>query len=315
MGQSARISVVIVSYRVRELLRRCLGSVFTQQGVETEAWVVDNASEDGTCEMVETEFPAVRLIKNAENLGFARANNQALAKATGDPMLLLNPDTELPAAALRTLVQVFQRHPEAGAVGLAMRGPDGAWQPACHSFPGVLNISVESIGLHWVALRLGAGTAVAAPVPRGGEGDVDWVAGACFALSRAAYERVGGLDSSRFMYGEEMDWSWRARKLGFKTVFSNTVTVSHQGGASGFGLRGTLFVRNLEARLKFLERYRGAWRAALARELLTLGALLRLAYWAPRAVLEAGAGGTTQRTRDQVERFRAVLAWRLGRAL
>jgi GT2 family glycosyltransferase len=309
-----RVSVVIVSYQVRDLLRACLASVEAQAGVGTETFVVDNASRDGSAEMVAREFPRVRLIANADNRGFARANNQALALATGDVLLLLNPDTELPPGGLEALAGVFARHPRAGAVGLALRNPDGSPQRACHSFPGLLNMLIEATALHRLALRAGIGTPYQAPVPAGGEGVVDWVGGACMALSREAYSAVGGLDESSFMYGEEMDWSWRARRLGFPTVFSSAAVVLHHGEASGAGRRGELYVHNAVSRDRFLRRYRGAWRANLAREITTLGALLRLAWWEPRAALERRRGGLRERTRDRLERFRAVVAWRRGRA-
>ena len=308
------VSVIIVSYGVRDLLRRCLASVGSQRGPTVETWVVDNASGDGSADVVASEFPGVHLIRNPENVGFARACNQALDHATGDPLLLLNPDTEIPPGSLAALTQVFSRHPNAGAAGFALRGPEGLPQPGCLSFPTVLNTALESFGLHRAGLRLGIGSPASAPTPREGEGEVDWVAGAFFAITRAALERVGGLSPESFMYGEEMDWSWRARQLGFSTVFSNAVEVLHHGGSSGQGLRGSLFVLNLEARLRFLRRYRGVLSAAIAREVLVLGSMLRLAYWWPRAALESRAGGIAPRTRDQVDRFRAVLEWRLGRA-
>jgi hypothetical protein len=140
---------------------------------------------------------------------------------------------------------------------------------------------------------------------------VDWVAGACLCLSRAAYSQVGGLNEDLFMYGEEPDWCWRARCAGFATVWSDAARVLHHSGASGEGLQGSLFVKNLEARLTFLRRHRGAWRAVFAREAMTLGALGRLLLWQGRAALEGGRRNAY--TRIQLDRFRAVLAWRLGR--
>ncbi|HYM80042.1 MAG TPA: glycosyltransferase family 2 protein [Candidatus Limnocylindria bacterium] len=307
-----RVSVIIVSFEVRDLLRACLKSVRLQRGVEVEVWVVDNASRDGSASMVAKEFPEVRVIPNQENLGFPRASNQAMARATGDMLLLLNPDTELPAGSLRELGAVFGRHSSAGAVGFALETPFGKPQPACHSFPGVVNLLIEALGLHRAMLRVGFGTPTAAPIPGNGEGEVDWVGGACMALSRDAYHRVGGLNEKVFMYGEEMDWSWRAKRLGLATVFSNRVSVIHHGGASGEGLRGSLFIRVQEARLLFLRNHRGQWLAAVAREIAAMGALLRLTYWAPRAWIEALLGGVQPWTRAQNDRFRAVLAWRLG---
>jgi len=312
MSAPKRVSVVIVSYQVRDLLRACIASVESQSGIETETFVVDNASRDGSADMVEREFPRVRLIANAENRGFARANNQALVLADGDVLLLLNPDTELPPGALAALAGVFARQPRAGAVGLALRNADGSPQRACHAFPGLLNMLLEATALHRVALRFGIGTPYQAPIPPGGEGTVDWVGGACMAISREAWAAVGGLDEESFMYGEEMDWSWRARRLGFPTVFSSTAVVLHHGEASGAGRRGELYVHNAVSRDRFLRRYRGAWRANLAREITTLGALLRLGWWQPRAAWERRHGGVRERTGDQLERFRAILAWRRG---
>jgi N-acetylglucosaminyl-diphospho-decaprenol L-rhamnosyltransferase len=311
MNALPRVSVVIVSFEVRELLRRCLDSVRAQEGVEVETWVVDNASRDGSADLVAGGYAEVRLVRNDSNVGFATANNQALKQTTGDWLLLLNPDTELPPGALAGLVRVFGRHPRAGVVGFALRNPDDSPQASCFAFPGFWNQVLESAGLQRAAMSLGRGTPSAAPPPASGEGEVDWVTGACMCLSRAAYSVVGGLDERLFLYGEEPDWCWRARSSGFATVWSDAVRVLHHGGASGEGLRGSLFVRNLEARLTFLRHHRGAWRAAIAREVMTLGALVRLLFWQGRAVLEGGQRDA--RTRVQLERFRAVLAWRLGR--
>jgi hypothetical protein len=296
-----RVSVIIVSYEVRDLLRRCLDSVHAQEGVEVEAWVVDNASCDGSADMVAGEFPFAHLIRNDLNLGFATANNLALKQATGEWLLLINPDTELPPGALAELVQVFGRHPRAGAVGLALRNPDGSPQASCLAFPGVWNQMLESAGLNAIAVAIGLGTPSASPLPASGEGEVDWVSGACLALSRCAFRAIGGLDESLFMYGEEMDWCWRARRGGFSTVWSNVAVVLHHGGASGAGLRGPSFAMNLQSRLVFLRRHRGAGRAFAARFILLGGALLRLAWWSARAAVERPRRVWT---RDQLERFR-----------
>ncbi len=306
----ARVSVIVVSYQVRDLLRKCLSTLLAQHGLEPEIWVVDNASTDGSPEMVAREFPAIHLIRNDRNVGFARANNQALVMASGDILLLLNPDTEAPPLMLAALEGVFKRHGRAGCVGLSLADDDGSPQPACHAFPGVINMTVESLGLARAALRMGYGTPAATPRPRDGEGPVDWVSGACFAISRVAHAQVGGLDEDLFMYGEEPDWCWRARQAGFETIFSDAACVLHHGGASGAGLRGPLFVRNLEARLAFLRRHRGAWRAALAREILVAGSLARLiAWWLVRLTRPRHAFA-----REQLERFQSVVAWRFGRA-
>jgi N-acetylglucosaminyl-diphospho-decaprenol L-rhamnosyltransferase len=127
------------------------------------------------------------------------------------------------------------------------------------------------------------------------------------ALRREAYAEVGGLDSSRFLFGEEMDWSWRARRLNWRTVFLPSPVVVHHGGASGESMLGERFVLVVESRVEFLRRYRGAWRAAIAREVLVLGAALR--WCASRLRLWLAGPGAT-RERDRVASFGAVLRWR-----
>lgn len=306
-----RITVVVVSYQVRDLLHRCLETLEAQADVDAEIVVVDNASSDGSAAMVSASFPRVRLVRNGGNLGFARATNQGMVLSTGAWIALVNPDTELPPRALATAIEVFERRPRAGAVGLALLNADGTPQAASFAFPGLWNLLVESFGLHRLLARLGVGSPSYAPVPRGGEGDVDWVSGACLVVSRRAYEQVGGLDESRFMYGEEMDWCWRARRCGFTTVFSDRARVIHHGGASGAGLRGPLFVRNVESRTYFLSRHRGRWRAMVAREILFAGSFLRWCFWAARERLERATGDVREHTRDQLDRFAAVVAWRL----
>ncbi len=310
-GDAPQVSIVIVSYAVRDLLRRCLESLAVQRGASFDCWVVDNASPDRSADMVASEFPWAHLIRSETNLGFARANNLALERARGDFLALVNPDTVLEADALAVLVEAFARHPRAGCVGLALRNADGTPQASCHAFPGLLNLAVESAGLHRTALKLGYGTATEAPSPRGGEGPVDWIAGAFMAIRRRAYQAVGGLDEGTFMYGEEMDWSWRARRVGFETVFTDRSRVLHHGGASGTGMRGALFVKNLESRLRFLRRHRGAWRALVAREVIAVGCLLRFAYWKWRARMASPP--IPPPVLDQVERFTAAVQWRLGR--
>ena len=302
-------SAIVVSYDVRDLLRRCLQTLQAQTHVTTEILVVDNASHDGSANMVAAEFPGVTLIRSAENLGFARANNLALAQARGAFLALVNPDTELPADVFSRIAGVFARHPRAGAVGPALCNLDGSPQPSCFAYPGVGNLILESTGATRFLLPLGLGTPSLAPTPRGGEGEVDWVSGACMVLTRAAYERTGGLEPSLFMYGEEMDWSWRARALGFASVFSAATRVIHHGGASSEAAVGALFVRNLQGRLAFLRAHRGGWRAVLARQVMAWGSLARLAAWELRAVAEGAA--PSPRTRAQLERFRAVRDWYL----
>jgi len=304
-----KLAVIIVSHQVRDLLRACLLSVRAQRPAPHEIWVVDNASTDGSAALVAAEFPEVRLVTSEENLGFGRANNLAMARADADVFALVNPDTVLPPDALATALETFERHPDAGIVGVALENPDGTRQPSRFAFPDLANLLVESLGLHRVLARVGFATTSRAPERDGAETPSAWVSGACLLATRRLFEQTGGFDERLFLYGEELDWCWRARAAGHSVWHTSRTRVLHHGGASGVRARGALFVRNIEGRLAFMRRHRGAWRAAVARELVTLGAVLRWWAWRARAALEGRPA--RERTREQLERFSAVWAWRV----
>ncbi|HEY0072368.1 MAG TPA: glycosyltransferase family 2 protein, partial [Chloroflexia bacterium] len=201
------ISIVIVSYNTRDLLRACLRSLpGAAQGLGYEVFVVDNASTDGTVEMIRRQFPEVHVIANEGNVGFAAANNQGLEQARGTSLLLLNPDTEMQAGSLRTLHEWLAAHPEAGAAGPRLLNRDGSLQRSAHHFPtpGMLlleQLSAAALVRHvpWLNRRyLGAW---AHDEPR----RVDWLVGACLLLRREALASTGLLDATFFMYGEEID--------------------------------------------------------------------------------------------------------------
>ncbi len=307
----SRLAVIVVSYRVRELLRRCLETLQAQGDVVSECWVVDNDSGDGSADMVAAEFPHVQLVRLTENVGFSRANNLAMRSASADVFALVNPDTELPPGVLANALATLSAVPRAAVLGVSLANPDGTPQPSRFAFPGLVNLAVESLGLHRILVRAGFATVSLAPERADHVGPAPWVSGACMMVTRSWFEQSGGLDETLFMYGEDLDWCWRAHAAGLGVLHTTRARVVHHGGASGGHERGALFVRNIEGRLAFVRRHRGAWRAAIARELVALGAVLRLLYWRLRA--RAEGADLRPHTRDQVERFAAVWAWRWGR--
>ena len=307
------LAVVVVSYRVRELLRACLRSVRAQGDVVAECRVLDNASGDGSADMVAAEFPEVRLERSSENLGFARANNRVMRGSRAAVFALVNPDTELPPGALAIALAEMERDPRAGVLGVSLANPDGSPQPSRFGFPSVRNQAIEAFGLQRLAAAMGVATPSAGPERPEHTGPAPWVSGACMLVTRELVERTGGLSEDFFLYGEEMEWCWRAHAAGFRVLHTTKARVLHHGGASGADQLGATFVRNLEGRLEFLRRHRGAWRAAVARELFALGAIMRLGYWRLRALLEGG--NPSERTRAQLERFTAVWRWRQGRTI
>jgi GT2 family glycosyltransferase/lipopolysaccharide/colanic/teichoic acid biosynthesis glycosyltransferase len=229
------LSVIIVNYNVRQFLESALASIArAMEGVQGEVFVVDNASDDGSAEMVRTKFPDVRLIQNAENLGFASANNLALRRATGKFLLLINPDTIVQEDTLHVMLRFFTENPDVGLAGCKILNPGGTFQLACRrSFP-----------TPWVAFTKIVGLSALFPSSRlfgrynltylspDETYEVDAVSGSFMMMRREAYERVGDLDESFFMYGEDLDWCYRVGEAGFKVYYVHSTKVVHFKGES-----------------------------------------------------------------------------------
>src|SRR5262245_52084647 len=273
------LAVVVVSYQVRELLRACLESERAQGDVVAECWVFDNASSDGSADMVASRFPEVKLIRSGENIGFGRANNRVMRESGASVLALVNPDVELARASLRRGAEALGGDPRAGVLGVALANADGSPQASRFAFPGVWNQALEAVGGHHAAARLGLASPSAGPERPDHTGPAPWVSGACMLVTRELFQRTGGFSEDFFLYGEEMEWCWRAHQAGFGVLHTTKARVLHHGGASGADRIGELYVRNLEGRLAFLRRHRGGWRAAITRELFAFGAIMRLGYW------------------------------------
>ena len=275
------LSVCIVSYNCRELLRACLLSVEREAvGLEHEVIVADNASDDGTVEMVAREFPGVVCLANEQNLGFAAATNQAMARACGEVLLMLNPDTEVQPGALEYLVSFVRSHPWMAAAGPRIVGPAGELQPTCHPFPTVGQTLIAQLGLH----RLFPGTRLFGGYdmtwwdhaePR----RVDWVSGACLAVSRAAWEEVGPLDAGYFMYSEEVDWCYRLAQAGLECWYLPEAEVVHHEAASWGAASRERILASHRANFRFFGKHYGAGAELMARLLVTFGALARGSTW------------------------------------
>ncbi len=229
------IGIVIVNYNTRELLRRCLQSVYSSEGVSFIVYVVDNASGDGSAAMVAAEFPQAHLIANTDNVGYPRANNQGL-RAMGFPdagqtryALLLNPDTELPPHALREMVAFMDEHPEAGAAGPKVVLPNGQLDLACRrSFPSPEVAFYRLVGLSQLfprSRRFGRYNLTYLDPDQ--EAEVDSVVGAFMLVRREAIAQVGLLDETFFMYGEDLDWAFRVKAAGWRVYYTPRVSILH----------------------------------------------------------------------------------------
>ena len=230
-----RLSVIIVSYKVRDLVMDCLRSVFAAgTSVQLEVFVVDNASNDGTVERVQHEFPSVRVIANSQNLGFPLANNQALAESSGDVVLLLNPDTIVHEGALLELVQFFKRQTAGVVAGLNVRNADGTHQDCIHALPNFRSLVFSVLRIDRMFASSPFFNAYAyAGVDLPEVQQVGYVTGAALALNRMALEQLGGLDANLFWY-EDIDICCRAWKLGFPVYFLPKARVCKcEAGSSG----------------------------------------------------------------------------------
>lgn len=224
------LSIVIVNWNTRELLRDCLNSVFLGLGaLQAEVIVSDNGSGDGSVEMLRAEFPAVTVIENGENLGFAAGNNVALRRVRGRHVLLLNTDTLVHGDVLPRAVAWLDAHPGVGILGPRVLNTDGTVQPSCSAFPSLRHLAMQTLGLtrvaRWDRYRMTGWD-------RTTERRVDVISGAAMFVRRTAMEEVGLLDESFFFYGEETDWCHRFARAGWELVFAPIPEVTHFGGGA-----------------------------------------------------------------------------------
>lgn len=227
------LSVFIVTYNSAPLLRSCLNSLRAQTLGEVEIIVVDNASRDDSAAIIRAEYPEIKLIAGAVNLGFGNANNLALAEAKGRYIVLLNPDAVLPADTLERALAHMEKTPDAGMGGGLLQGTQGEWQPSARQFPSLLNDGLTLSGLanrypnsHFFGRfdRSWADPLEAAAV--------DWVPGAFAIIHRSLIEQIGLFDPRFFLYYEEVDLCRRIHQAGYKVCYWPDLVITHIGGAS-----------------------------------------------------------------------------------
>jgi GT2 family glycosyltransferase len=229
-----QLSVLIVNYNTGSLLRKCLDSVWPQLPPGCEVFVVDNASTDGSLEGLEAAFPGLRVIRNINNDGYARANNQALRLASGQYALLLNPDVTLEPGALAAAIAYLDAQPDVGILGPRILRPDGRLDPpARRSFKTPATYLYKMLGLSRLFPRHRRfGRYYLSYLDEMATADVDSVVGAFLLVRREVIERVGLLDERFFMYCEDEDWCWRAKQAGWRVVYYPGAVVRHCRGSS-----------------------------------------------------------------------------------
>jgi GT2 family glycosyltransferase len=249
-----------VNWNTRDLLMQALQSVFASSGTRLEVIVVDNASGDGSADAVRAAFPQVHLIANAENLGYAHGNNQAICAANGAYVLLLNPDVILPPDGLAKAVGFIEEHPQAGALGVRQVHPDGRLQRSVRGFPTPAGVLWELIGVARLLQKS----------PRFGayrmtwfgydaEAEVDQPMGTFLMLSAKAVAAVGLLDESFPIFFNEVDWCLRCKRDGWKIYFTPKIEIVHYGGASTVQVGAAMAWESRRGLLRFYAKhYAGA---------------------------------------------------------
>lgn len=283
MSSSPTLSIIIVSWNVRDLLRVCLHSIQRAQGqLALEVIVVDSASADGSADMVRAEFPHVRLMACETNVGFSKGNNLGFAAAQGEYLLCLNPDTEIVGAALQQMVTHLQTHPEIGVVGPQLRYPDGSVQSSRRRFPTLATGFFEGTLLEqWFPRNRFASRYRMSDQSDDVAQEVDWLVGAAFLLRREIYRQTGGFDESFFMYSEELDWHKRIKANGWRIVYLPTAQIAHHENRSSDQTGALRYIRFHTSKLRYFRKHHGRVAAETLRWFL-------LATYVYQIIAEAG---------------------------
>ncbi|MGA3262820.1 MAG: glycosyltransferase family 2 protein [Terracidiphilus sp.] len=276
------VSVIVVSFNTHDLLRDCLQSILAEcarlpQGMSAEVLVVDNASGDGSPEMVAHEFATsripVRLIRSHVNLGFGAANNLALNKAQGRYPVLLNSDAFFHPGALRLAIEHMDATPSAGIGGARQVSPDGSWQPSARSFHSIWRAALVLSGL---SARFPRSRIFGAPDRTWASphepAEADWVPGSFLILRREALMKTGLFDPAFFLYFEEVDLCRRMKAAGYSVQYWPDIVVTHIGGESSRQLDSLKFSESdvqvvlwrMRSTLLYYRKHHG-WQAGLAR--------------------------------------------------
>lgn len=306
------LSIIIVNWNSVEFLRDCLASVYgSVRNISLEIVVVDNASYDGSAEMVRKEYPYVKFIQSPDNLGFAGANNLAVQNAEGRMLLFLNPDTELVGNVVENMLLWIDSAPQAGAVGPKILNSDRSLQTSCvRAFPTILN---EMFDADWLRVRYPKSQLWGTQAfQHDSEASVvEAISGACFMMRRSVFLSLGGFNDDYFMYAEDTDLCFRAKKNGFTNYYIPWVSVIHHGGKSSGVQTESQFssVMMKESLFLFMKRNRGYWYAHAWQAAVALAAIGRLGLLGTASVLHR-----QQRQSLSVAsaKWRKILRWAVG---
>lgn len=261
------LSVIILSYNTKDLLKKCLESVIncTPTDIKIEIIVVDNASTDGSASMVERNFPEVKLIRSKKNLGYAKGNNLGIRASLGEYVLILNSDTVIKKGAIDKLVNFLEKNKQIDIVGPRLLNVDGSFQANCGRFPNLPVVFVMLFKEHW-------GSKYVRWSPETSQ-FVDWLMGAAFMARKRVFEKVGGFDEKIFMYMEEVEWFYRAKKAGMKSYFLKDAEIIHLGRGSSKTGKKEPILNIYRGLIHFYKKHRSVLELIILRFMLKLKAI------------------------------------------
>ncbi len=310
-----KLSVIIVNWNSERYLRECLPTVFRgAAGIDCEVIVVDSASPGNGIDALSAEFPTVRFIRSAENIGFGRANNLGFVQSCGEYVLFLNPDTLVSDGALTRMIETLEGLPTAGILGCKLLNSDGTLQlSAIQPFPTILN---QMLGTDWLQrtrpeCRLWRLDPMF--VEDGPPVAVQGVSGACLLIRRVVFERIGGFSSEYFMYAEDVDLCFKAALAGWGTFFTPSAVIVHHGGGSSRQrpVSGWSAVVQQHAKYMFLEKFRGRTYAWRFRAAIGVVAAIRVGLLAVGTLVRAPRDGSSH-MRAGCAKWMAILKWSVG---
>jgi GT2 family glycosyltransferase len=291
------LSIALVSWNNREYVDQCLRSIDEAiVDLKYEIIVADHGSSDGTLEMLEEFFPDVVVIRNEENLGVARGNNQCIQKSKGRHILILNNDTVVNHDSITAMVDFLDEHPDAGAVGGNLLNPDGSLQSSFCYFPTLKEefLIVSHLGKRFNPIH--PSYQEIWPEVR----EVDWMSSASILVRREAIEDIGLIDEEYFIYSDETDWQYRLWQSGWKVYYLPEVTTIHYGGGS-FEPGSRRFTLVYRGRMLFARKHYGALYCLVQRSMFAFAALFRELVWAILYLLPGWRNKARAQLRNNLE--------------
>jgi len=282
-------SVVIVSWNTKQHLLNCISSLANQSGIK-EVIVVDNGSTDGSPEAVEKQFPQVKLIRNKENLGFAKANNIGMRASTGRYLCLINSDVIVQNGCIEKLAEFMDANPSVGISGPKILNPDGSLRVSCRHFPSIWNNLCQVLGFNKLFPK---SVFFSEPFMKYWAHDemrkVDALSGCFWMVRRKALDEVGLLDEDFFFYGEDVDWCRRFHKAGWDVVFYPQAEIIHFGGASSKNAPIRFYLEMQKADLQYWRKHHGRSGQAAYWMIILLRQLVRLPVYILMYILQSDA--------------------------